>query len=244
MADFILSHHSPAKEGHRMKRFIYVFALVFLSVCIVSPASAQILGIGVKGGLNFSTFSGDLAFDEDEFGIDLPFKNKTGFVIGASFSKGLMPLLSLQPEILYIQKGAKVDESLTIPEVGTAGVEGSFDLAYLEVPLLLRAGLPVPGLSPFVYAGPAVAFNLSAKAKLDAVAGPFRESIIDEDIKDDIKNLDYGIVLGGGMQLGLPLIKLHIEARYTIGLTNIIDADDIDFELKNRAFSLMVGVTF
>jgi hypothetical protein len=231
-----------------MKRSFTIVLIAVMSMLIALPASSQIFGIGVKGGVNFATLRGDFLLDVDEFQLDTDLKNSTGFIIGASFRTSLLPFISLQPEILYTEKGAKFEESMMIPVNGgtaNAAVEATIDLKYLEVPLLVRAGLPVPGFSPFVYLGPAIAFNLSADFTMEASVMGFsmKES---EDIKDEIKDIDYGLVVGGGLEFGLPLLKLHVEARYTMGLTNVVDNGDMngDIDLKNGVFSLMVGVTF
>ncbi len=237
-----------------MKRSIYAAMIVVMSIFFVMPASAQIFGIGFKGGLNFSTLRGDFTFVEDGVEMDFPMSTKTGFVVGAAFNTSLLPFISLQPEILYSEKGAKIDmpfdEFDFFDEFGSASVDASIDLAYLEVPVLLRAGFPIPGFSPFVYAGPAFAFNLSAEMNYDidvTVNGMQFSESESEDIKDDIKSFDLGFVLGGGLEFGLPMLKLHAEIRYTMGLSNILDIENNnndDIDLKNGVVSLMVGVTF
>jgi hypothetical protein len=232
-----------------MKRSFTIVLIAVMCMLIALPASSQIFGIGVKGGLNFANLRGDFILDlDDEFQLDTDLKNSTGFIIGASFRTSLLPFISLQPEILYTEKGAKFEESMMIPVNGStanAAVEATIDLKYLEVPLLVRAGLPVPGFSPFVYLGPAIAFNLSADFTMEANVMGFSMKET-EDIKDEIKNIDYGLVVGGGLEFGLPLFKLHVEARYTMGLTNVLDNGDMngDIDLKNGVFSLMVGATF
>lgn len=220
-------------------------SLVIVAACVVAltvqTASAQLFGVGVKGGVNFANLSGDFIFREDGITVEPNLKTRPGFVIGASMRSRLLPLISLQPEILYSEKGAKFD--LRGQDIGMPGasIDGSIDLKYLEVPILLRVGLPIPGFSPFVYAGPAFAYTLSAETTLEFRLAGFSETET-QDIKDEVKNFDYGLVIGGGMEFGLPLIKIHAELRYTLGLRNIPDSDN-DFDLKNGVLSLLVGVT-
>jgi len=233
-----------------MRRSFYIGLIAVMTIFFIMPASAQIFGIGVKGGLNFSTLSGDFVDVNGDFGTDDVFSTQTGFVVGVSFNTSLFPLLSLQPEILYSEKGAKFDvlfDDFDIPGVGD--IDASIDLAYLEVPVLLKAGLPIPGFSPFLYAGPSFAFNLSAEASYDidvTVNGMRVSESGSEDISDEIKSFDVGIVLGGGVEFGLPTLKLHAELRYTMGLSNVYDLnnDNDDLDVNNRVLSLMVGVTF
>lgn len=235
-------------KGTIMKRFFTIGLIAAMTFVIVMPASAQLFGISVKGGLNLSTLRGDFEFVEDGIEVDPGFSTKTGFVAGVAFNTGLIPLLSLQTEILYSEKGAKLD--MPFDDIDDfASIDASIDLTYLEVPVLLRAGLPIPGFSPFLYAGPAFAYNLSAEITSDieftdngqqfSVSGS-------EDIKDEIKSFDVGFIVGAGLEFGLPMLKLHAEVRYTMGLSNISDVDNNNdtIDIKNGVVSLMVGVTF
>jgi hypothetical protein len=226
-----------------MKRLFTMLLVATVIIMMVLPASAQLIGLGVKGGLNFTNLSGSFSVEDEDIEVD-DLKYKTGFVIGASYNIGLLPTISLQPEILYASKGAKFEESISF-EGETFNLDGTLDLTYIEIPLLVKVNLPTPGFSPNFYAGPAVAFRSAAKAKFEYsgvfMGIPFSES--DEfDIKDDVKSTDFGLVLGAGLDFGLPVFKLTADLRYTMGLTSIAEEGDID--IKNKAISLMVGVVF
>ena len=61
---------------------------------------------------------------------------------------------------------------------------------------------------------------------------------------DNITNFDYGLVFGASMEFGMGMMKLIFDARYSMGLANILDDHEEDQYLKNRAFVLMVGLKF
>jgi hypothetical protein len=200
---------------------------------LLAPLAAQAqqraesaVGFGVKLGLALSTLSSD-DLDDIEF-LDL--EHKLGFAVGGLVNIPLSPMVSLQPELLYVTKGADVE--FFGEDVGYIA------LNYLEVPVLLRVDVPVAGsVAPFIVAGPALGFVVSAKA-VDNDGDT-------ENIKDDVEALDLGFILGGG--LGIPLSSgglLEIEARYEHGLSNIDDDPNADVELKNRAFFILGAYRF
>lgn len=86
-------------------------------------------------------------------------------------------------------------------------------------------------IAPSIFAGPAVGFLLSA-------------SIEGQDVKDGFTTADFGLVFGGGVDIGTDdRGKLTVDARYTLGLANVLD-NSTDYSLKNGAFMLMVGYLF
>lgn len=206
---------------------------------VVMPASAQLFGIGGRAGLNISNLSGDFDFG---FG-NVNFSPKTGIMVGGSFNIRLIPFISLQPEIIYTEKGAKLDEIEMLGQRIPA--DGSVDLTYLEVPILLKARLPVPGLSPIVYAGPAIAFNLDAGWDSDIPdVGGIQFDGDEIDLKDYVKSTDLGFVFGAGIEFGAPVLKINLEARYTMGITELDDSEDFDLGVRNNVISIILGVTF
>lgn len=220
-----------------MKRIIAICLVVVISIFVVTPVSAQLFGLGGRAGLNISDLSSDFDFG---FG-DVNFLPKTGIMVGGSFNIRLIPFISLQPEIIYTEKGANLDEIESSGQRFSA--EGSVDLTYLEVPILLKARLPVPGLSPIVYAGPAIAFNLDAEWDSDipdVVGIRFGDDI---ELKDYVKSADLGFVFGAGIEFGAPVLKINLEARYTMGITELDDSEDFELGARNNVISIILGVT-
>jgi hypothetical protein len=139
---------------------------------------------------------------------------KTGLQLGVYVVGNLSEKLAIQPELVYSSFGAKEDYSGT--EVTTA-------LSYISIPVLLRYNI---NEMINIHVGPQFGILASAKAKTDDD---------DVDIKDDMKGLDTGLAIGLGLDFG----KFNAGARYYAGLSNIVDADEVD--VKNTAIQIVIG---
>lgn len=60
----------------------------------------------------------------------------------------------------------------------------------------------------------------------------------------DVKSTDFGAVLGAGLEYGLGTTAILVDGRLGLGLTSIADSEGFDFDVKNRVFSLLIGVSF
>ena len=203
--------HVPPPANRPMRVFLAALALL-----VAVPASAQAT-FGLRGGLNTAFFSG-----EDARGTD----PRLGGVGGAFVRFDATPTLALQIEALYSQEGA---------EDTFIGQEGTYKLDYLDVPLLVRLGLPLSRLADAgVFAGPSVGIPLGAR--FDGLGG---ESI------DEATRADLGVVLGADYWAG----PVGVDLRYTVGLTDAFD-DEIGGELvepfavRNQGFSVSLGYRF
>jgi hypothetical protein len=93
---------------------------------------------GVEGGINLSSFNGPTASDV--------YASRLGFVGGAFVNLPFSPMLSIQPELLYEQKGGKINDN-------------DYRLDYVEIPVLLDVTLFGP-LS--ILLGPAFSANVGS----------------------------------------------------------------------------------
>ncbi len=201
-----------------MKRAV----LLMVALCLVLSVSAlgqddtkMLSAFGLKGGLNLANFSGDIENN----------KSMVAFGGGVFGKITPSPTICIQPEVLFMQKGAEDD------------VEGGekLKLNYIEVPVLVKYMIPTEGnINPSIFAGPAVSFLMSADYG-------------DEDMKDYIKSVDFGLAFGAGadIAIGDGGGKVTFDGRYTLGLSNINDADDSDeISVKNGVITFMVGYAF
>ncbi len=175
-----------------------------------SIAQAQVLPkFGVKAGANYSTFNNT---DNVEY--------KAGFV-GGVYSSIKVPAspLTIQPEVLYAQYGAGIENS-----------DAWFRVNYLQIPVLLKFGFNTPGIQPNVYFGPYMGFNLNSEVKNES------GSI---NLDDQAEGTDFGVAVGAGLDVR----KFNIGLRYTAGLKDVAN-DNFNDEAKNGAFALTVGVEF
>ena len=192
-------------------------ALAAILLCCSAPAFAEGFQMGVKGGINFA----DVKFNQSGT------TSARWFPLVGAFA--ILPPhwgVSLQPEVLYSMKGARL---------GGKGAPTSLMLDYLEMPMLGRVSMTAFGRRIYVVGGPA--FGLRVRARTRAEFSGVTEEI---DISDELRRFDLGIAGGGGVELG----ALVFDARYTFGLTDI-DKDKTDgAKARNRVFSLTGGWRF
>ncbi len=145
-------------------------------------------------------------------------KTKVDFNAGAFVKFHLTEAISLQPELYYSGQGAKSDNP---------GEKGKINLGYLNLPVLFQYN--VKG-GFFAETGPQIGFLLSAKAKPDGGGSV--------DIKDAFKKTDFDWAFGVGY---LTPMNLGINARYNLGLGNIVDGSG-DGKAHNSV--IQVGVFY
>ncbi len=199
--------------------------------------------LGAKVGVNFGSASYD---------PDLPsFLSKsghTGLVFNAIVELGFIPMLALQIEPGYIQNGSEISGPLFQDQFGQS-VSGKITnkVSYLEIPILLKLKIPTPGgVSPYVYAGPDIAFLLSANETDEPNGYPSSDS----DQKDFTSSTNFGLDLGAGVGFNVaPLISLIVDARYALGLSNVLSdkgqqQSGSNQKVKTKGFQIAAGVMF
>jgi len=215
-----------------MKKLLTVIAIGALSCLWLLPTAsfaAEIRG-GLKAGVNLSSIHGADVGDI-EFELGAPWKSKLGAVGGGFITFNLSPTIAIQAEALYSMKGAKLNTT-----VDTTPVTVTFNGNYLEIPILLKIMIPTQGnLKPSLFAGPALGINLSHKVK--AEGGGMSEEI---EIPG-YKSTDLGLVFGLGLDIGR---NIRTDLRYTLGFTKLVEEGGVTSDIKNGAFSLMIGYCF
>lgn len=204
-----------------MRKFLIMCAAMFAFGFVgVQQAAAQQNMVGVKGGFVAAELSGD--FDDT-------FSSRTGIGFGAFLQVMVAPGFSIQPEALFLAKGAEED---------TGDDEVSLD--YLQVPVLVQYHLPTPGVSPRIFAGPSLAFELGCDIEDDGVS----ESCEADGV--DTKSADFGLVFGAGVDIPAGGVVVTLDGRYDVGVTDINDDADglTNFETKNRSWEFFAGVGF
>jgi len=218
-----------------MKNLIPLVGIILL-LCVAANAQQATTGVTGKGfklGFDIAKISTE-SKELNDF-LD----SRSGFIGGAYLTYSLNRQFAVQPEILYVSKGAEKD-------IFIFGAEWIID--YLEVPVLLKFNIAPEGrVRPNLFVGPAMSVLLSSKFH-----------IINEeyDVKDGMKSMDVSLVFGGGVDYK----RVIFDVRYTLGLVNTIDAAKVnaltgaepgnryylegDPSVKNTNLSFMVGVRF
>jgi hypothetical protein len=146
---------------------------------------------------------------------------RTGFAVGASLNLAGGSLLGLGVDALYAERRLDSD---------TAG--DSREIRYIDIPLYLRAAVPLPGLAPFAYAGPQVSREVSCRAGSADCPSTSRPMTT------------YAAVLGGGVRLG-GRGAFSLEGRYLYGLTDLkLSTVTSSASYKTRSFLLLAGFAF
>jgi hypothetical protein len=167
--------------------------------------------MGLKGGLNFANLTGDDSGDPD---------SKLGFAFGGFYSHPITETFFIQPELLFTMKGAKEEYM---------GYDFTYNLNYIELPILAKMCFPMETFMPNVFVGPALAFNMAATVEVDD----------ESDDIEDVKGMDFGLVFGAGADIG----KFTVDGRFTMGLTTIFDVEG-DPDVKNSVMSILFGYKF
>lgn len=198
------------------KLLLSVFILSGLIFITTPDAQAQ---LGVKGGLNVANFND----------TDASADSRAGIMAGLTYDFGVpMSPITIQPGVFYAQKGAKLSEG---------NVEATTKLDYIEIPVVAKFNfiLDNPMLTPHVYFGPYLGFNINAEQE---VSGGENSGTVD--IDDAVKGTDFGVVVGAGADI----TRFNVGVRYSAGLSDIAEDDSFDGDGKNGVFSIVVGIDF
>ena len=192
---------------------------VLLCTMLLSGIHARIqaqqgLVLGFRGGVSVASASADLT---ETFSTS----NRTGFAGGIFFDYD-GGLFGLQFGAEYAQKGVDLD---------IAGAVSELSLSYLEIPAVLKVGIPLGTIKPSVLAGVGLGFKTGCD-----VSGT--------DCGDDIKGTDFTGIAGADLAVYLGSISLWVDGRYHFGLSNINEASDIVGDLKNRNWTFQAGIGF
>ena len=186
----------------------------------LSAANAQI-DLGVKGGLNFPTLSGDsrqLYENQTKF--------RTDFYVGGYANYKITDQISFQPELLYSKQGAGLKTN--------DNSKAKLITHNINIPLMGRYEI-MDGLN--VEFGPQLGFLVSAKKKTEE--GKINEK---EKFVDNFKTFDFGLNFGAAYKI---TDELEINARFTKGLSNINDyypqTVNDNYKITNTYFSIGVA---
>lgn len=207
--------------------------LAVVMLCVVagagSRAEAQSANanarIGVMGGINLSTFSGEDSSDDLE--------NRMGLLAGLSYARPRPGSFGFEMDLLFSAKGAKSSDGPN---------EVTFNLNYLELPVLLRYDFATTGgIRPHLSAGPSFALRTgcSGEGNNNGVSVSVDCDELQDALNVEFKSIDVGATVGGGLDFAVGRNTFTVGARYTLGLVSIVE----DESTKNRAISLFAGIS-
>lgn len=171
-----------------MKKTILVIAFMF---ALSFTAQAQLLQIGVKGGLNYANFSGS----------DIQTDAITSYHAGLIAEIKLLDKFAIQPELLYSTQGASYDN---------AGTEIKNELGYIAIPLLAKIYL---SKSFSLELGPQASFLLSERNNFDVNDPNTFDFAVDAGLSFKVTK---NIFLQGRYVLGLTEISSNADAKNSV----------------------------
>jgi len=244
-----------------MKTIKLILFTAALLIGINANAQLNPVSFGIKGGMNLSTFAGDMDGT----------KSKVGFHAGLTMDINLPSNFYIGSGLEFTTKGFK-DFELFKSGSAKATLNGSGNAMYLQIPVHLGYKINVaPSTNIVFHAGPYFAYGVGGKIKFDKVTvkeggtsvsikfedllnimkesgidfeGEITQSDIDEMKKgtdtfgdDAMKRFDFGIGLGAGVEIW----KFTAGIGYDFGLSDI---GREGVKVNNRNGYISVGYKF
>jgi len=206
-----------------MKKSVLIITLALFGITAVS--AQEYIMFGVKGGANFSTFSGDgvNAFNDPN--------GRTSFNLGLLAEIPVTDKFSVQPEVLYSGQGYDIADRNNADDI-------EYQLDYINIPVLAKFYV-VDGLA--LEAGPQVGFLVNSQIDYKPSSSNNGEISLSE---DQFNKVDFSAALGASYKFRG---GFFVNGRYNIGLTDIYD-DTFTNNLFSKADAkhsvLQAGVGF
>lgn len=183
---------------------------------LTAAGTAHAQTAGLTGGANLSMFS--LSPDQG-----VTFQRQTGWAAGFFFGSPPEYGVSLQPEILVTTKGTR--------DSATPSLGGSYELTYLDIPVLFRVfPVEVGKVRVYEFGGPFFSFLLRARGTPNGGGDS-------QDASGQFSGRDAGFTVGAGIDIG----RFMLDVRGNFGIANIGDAAFTDIKYRTRAISVMGG---
>ena len=201
-----------------MKKTFLVIAIAIFGGTLGASAQES-WSFGVKGGVNFSTVTGDYFSDPN---------SRTAFNLGVLAEIPVADRISIQPEVLYSAQGydvASIDEDNAFDTDDNI----EYQLDYIQVPLLAKIYV-LDGLS--VQAGPS--FNFNVNEEIDYTP---TENGGDIELEDQVNDFEFGGAAGLEYKFNN---GFFIQGRYNYGFTEISEGSDA----HNSVWQAGVGYQF
>lgn len=161
-------------------------------------------------------FGAKVGFDMTNFwGKDAEHGMKPSYQAGLVMEYKFNPHFAIAPEVVFASQGGKFDDM-------------TYNTNYINVPVMLKYYV-APLFS--IDFGPQAGFNVYSKYSIKDVDKAV-------DIKDATKSIDFGLGLGGTYNL---TENAFVQARYTLGLTNVFEGDA---KCKNGNIQIAFGMKF
>ncbi|GAA4033771.1 hypothetical protein GCM10022409_17600 [Hymenobacter glaciei] len=201
-----------------------IFLLFGALAGLAGSAQGQTIRYGLKAGVSLARLT-----NYDVTGV----RNQVGATAGLMADAALSEKLSLHPELLFSQKGMRVEGS------GPGGYTSSLQSRsnYLDLPVLLRLKFG----SFFAEAGPQVGYLLTLKSTSTVSSSTMPSLTYTSRNTNGLRRLDLGYVVGVGYQL---LERWELGARYNGGILSLFSESNDSGLPRNSVFQFQAGYLF
>ncbi|WP_139423467.1 porin family protein [Chryseobacterium mulctrae] len=222
-----------------MKKLLLIAAIALIGTSVVK---AQELKFGPKAGYSLSM----LKAEGD--GESYKFDSKSTFYVGGFVEYKFNDKFGIQGEVLYSPIGGKQEESYTETIMGVtvnATAKTDFKLGSVQVPVSAKYFATESlafalGLNVGIITSAKTDYTLTGS--VDGMGGSASESESgSEDIKDNINTLNLAPFVGAEYTLEN---GLFFDARYNLGVSNLIKNPEGNETLKNSFFQIGIGFKF
>ena len=231
-----MAHFLPNYWDNSLSKNLLMRKLFFLLTFTFPTLIFAQLEIGFRAGLNMA--EADLQATNGDL---LEAAKLNGINVGAFANFQLGNIFAMQPEVTFSQKGFKATWD-------TSDSSSTMNMSYLDMPLMVSAGFKLGNSARvFASAGPNVSYLLNAEKEFynsmngETTTEPFDFS------EESLERLDVGVNFGGGFSVRVNRWKYTVDARYNMGLKEIMATEDaMDFvqNAKHRMTSISVSVSY
>jgi hypothetical protein len=216
-----------------------ILPATFLLSLISTLSFAQVKPV-IKAGVINTTWKGDA---QETFGslIDktdgyLNDRSRTGFYIGGGIELPVGETFSVEPGLIYTQRGYGLKGNLTINalKIDALNARATSQMHYIDMPVMLKVK-PAGGFT--IFAGPQVSYLVHNNLRADVNILGFSLLNTDLDITEQFNRLDVGVTGGIGYESES---GIGINAAFERGF-NRLDKNQ-NFKVFNQG--IKVGLTY
>ena len=230
---------------NKLSLFLKLFSITTLFTFFISShASGQSLGVGIKGGANFTSHLGNFKFVSGDIDLEFTPKIRSGYNVGVVYRSNISKRYRLQIEPSIITMGAKYEEAFELRGFNFQ-TESETELLYVHLPLLFQLSTSPPNRTVYgrqysnttyhltggVYGSYLVKAQFSGSNSGTPIGIEFIGNFTN-DVTEQYLEYDAGIILGAGFENG-SLNRIGFDARIMFSVIDSGNSDEFSFDPKN-----------
>lgn len=227
-------------------------ALLIIVAGYYSPAStltAQNLGIGAKAGMNVTSHLNNFRFVSGDINLDFTPGVATGFTGGLILRRPISGKFRFQAEPSFSMMGAKYNDDFVLRGFNFDS-DSRTKLYYVQLPLLLQFTTTPPERVVFGRERAVTTYHLTggvfggylfdatfSGTNTGAPIGIAFEGAFSENVIDQYKEYDGGVIFGGGLEYGANN-KIGLDIRVSYSVLDSGNFTEVNFKPQNIGLSI------